>query len=251
MPACKVSAVCCEKLGNAEIDNEDAYLVPSQFDIDNTFFLNFAVADGATESSFSKEWADLLVSYFDNFLFDSNHLPLVLDKVRNSWLDKIKGIELPWYAQEKAQYGSHAALLGLTLDLSVLSWGAIAIGDSNLFVVRDNELIKAFPIQRPEDFSSAPYLLSTDPAQYIEIESKVLRANGNIRVGDILVIGTDAISAWFLSEAIGNNRPWLQLQDLLGNTRYSKIDFIDWLNHKRAKKEIKNDDTTVIIIEIE
>src|SRR5262249_16216027 len=112
MPACKLSYICCEKLGNKEIENEDAYLVPTQSEIETQTVIKLAVSDGATESSFSKEWADFLVSYFKDHSFENENLSIVLDLARKSWSDKIQNIELPWYAQEKLRYGAHASLLG-------------------------------------------------------------------------------------------------------------------------------------------
>ncbi|HEY5745314.1 MAG TPA: protein phosphatase 2C domain-containing protein [Chryseolinea sp.] len=250
MPTCKVSYVCCEKLGNKEIENEDAYLIPTPSEIESETLIRLAVSDGATESSFSKEWADLLVSYFKDFSFGIENLPAILNKARDSWFDKIKNIELPWYAQEKIQYGAYASLLGVTFDLSELTWKAIAIGDSNLFVIRDDSLVKAFPITKAEEFGNTPYLLSSKLSQNLEVTSHILMANGTLETDDLIIIGTDAISAWVLSEAHKGRQPWQNLKNLLGDTGYSKKDFMNWLNNKRFEKEIKNDDTTIITVEI-
>lgn len=250
MPTCNLSYVCCEKLGNKESENEDAYLIPTPSEIESGTSIKLAVSDGATESSFSKEWADFLVVYFKDFSLDIENLPVLLSRARDSWFDKIKNIELPWYAQEKVQHGAYASLLGVTVDLRELTWKAIAIGDSNLFVIREGALVKAFPIINAEEFGNTPYLLSSKPSQNLEMNLHVLTANGTVEIGDLIIIGTDAISAWFLSEVHKGNHPWLNLKNLLGDTGYSKTDFINWLNNKRFEKEIKNDDTTIIIVEI-
>jgi len=250
MPGCRVRFICCEKLGNSEIENEDAYLVPTISEIENETLLKFSVSDGATESSFSKEWADLLVSYFKDHSFSDENLPTTLDFARKSWLDKIEGIKLPWYAQEKVALGAFATLLGLTIDLKNLTWSVIAIGDSNLFVIRESNLIRSFPMNGPDEFGNTPYLLSSKHSQNLEIGSNILRCDGTVEVGDLMIIGTDAISAWLLSETLKKNRPWHNLVNLLGGEGYSKTDFVNWLNNKRFEGEIKNDDTTLIIIEI-
>jgi hypothetical protein len=250
MPTCKLSYFCCEKLGNKEIENEDAYLIPTPSEIEIETSIKIAVSDGATESSFSKEWADLLVSYFKDYSFEAENLSAILEKARDSWFDKIKNIELPWYAQEKIQQGAYASLLGVTIDLRELTWKAVAIGDSNLFVIKEGNLVKAFPIVSEEGFGSTPYLLSSKPSQNLEIDAQVLMTSGVLESGDLVVIGTDAISAWFLTETHKGGNPWLDLKNLLGGNGYSKTDFINWLNNKRFEKEIKNDDTTIIIVEI-
>lgn len=234
----------CQKLGNEETENEDAYLVPSLSEIEQSQ-IKFAVSDGATESSFSREWSDLLVAYFKDYSFNINDL---LSNARNSWFDKIKNRDLPWYAQEKAQSGAYASLLGLTIDLVAQKWDAVAVGDSNLFIVRNNNLITSFPITDPNDFGNTPYLLSSVTSQNQDLEANILRSGGLIEPGDILMICTDAISAWILSQASSNDVPWVHLINLLGGNGYSTFDFNNWLNNKRFEKEIKNDDTTVIIV---
>jgi len=104
----------------------------------------FAVADGATESSFAERWAQSLVRGFvfgevppwegeapaepiDKF-GGSLTLPVPIDKFRSltlpalkNWLEPLQrewreGIDwkrLPWFAVEKAQAGAFASLLGL------------------------------------------------------------------------------------------------------------------------------------------
>lgn len=250
MPRCKFSHIGCEKLGNQESENEDAYLIPGDHEIENEKILKFSVSDGATESSFSKEWADLLVSYFKDHSFEDANLQTTLDHVRNSWLDKIQKIELPWYAQEKVQSGAHASLLGLTINLEELTWNSLAIGDSNLFHIRGAKLIKSFPIDNVEGFGNTPYLLASKPSQNTDINSHISRDSASIEIGDMLILGTDAISAWVLAEAQKNNEPWISLSNLIGGQGFSKTDFKNWLNNKRIEREIKNDDTTLIIIEI-
>jgi serine/threonine protein phosphatase PrpC len=250
MPACKISHICCEKLGNHETENEDAFLIPARNESVTEQLLKFAVSDGATESSFSKEWAHLLISCFKDQSFEDSDLQTTLDLVRKSWLDKIQNIDLPWYAQEKVRLGAYASLLGLTLDLRQLTWNALAIGDSNFFAIREDCMIKSFPTHDSKGFSNTPYLLSSLLSQNIDVSRNILRDSGDIRNGDLLIMGTDAISAWILSESEKNLHPWINLANLLGGDGFSKADFKNWLNHKRSEKEIKNDDTTLIVIEI-
>lgn len=246
MLQCKFDFICCEKDGNTEIENEDAYLIPNKNEVGGNPIQKFAISDGATESSFSKEWADLLVTYFKDYSFEES-LPETLKLIRDSWQDKIGKIELPWYAQQKVQSGTYAAFLGLTINLDDNEWRSIAIGDSDLFIIRNNELIQSFPISKVNDFGSTPYLLSSLSTQNLEIQDYLKREQGEIQSGDLFILGTDAISAWLLSES--ENQGWKNLKNLVLKEGYSEMDFRNWIKNKRETKEIKNDDTTLIVIE--
>lgn len=249
MLQCKNNFIYCEKAGNSETENEDAYLIPSQKGIEEENILKFAVSDGATESSFSKEWADLLVSYFKDFSFEETAFEKTIQLARKSWQEKIEKIELPWYAQQKLESGAYSSFLGLTIDLENHFWEAIAIGDSNLFLIRNEKIIKSFPLEKSEQFGSTPYLLASLQTQNVEVNNFLKKEKGEINKGDVLILGTDAISSWMLSEYEKENQPWHSLKNLLGGNGYTQTDFKNWLNNKRNEKEIKNDDTTLIIIE--
>lgn len=248
MLQCRFDFICCEKEGNKEIENEDAYLTPNKNEIGENPILKFAISDGATESSFSKEWADLLVACFKENSFEESSLSRTLELIRNSWQDRIGKVELPWYAQQKVQAGAYAAFLGLTINLDNNEWKSIAIGDSNLFIIRNNnQLIQSFPINEVSDFGNTPYLLSSLSTQNLEIGSHLRKDGGEIQRGDLFILGTDAISAWLLSES--KNQGWLNLKNLVQKEGYTETDFKNWIKNKRANKEIKNDDTTLIVIE--
>jgi hypothetical protein len=234
-----------QKFGNSEVENEDAYLLPPQPDIAQDHLIKFAVSDGATESSFSKDWADLLVAYFKDYSSDIENL---LVKARGSWIEKIQNLDLPWYAQEKMQLGAYASLLGLTIDLESQRLKAIAVGDSNLFIVRNDTLITSFPINTVNEFGNTPYLLASVSSQNQNLESNILQIEGGVEADDLLIVCTDAIAAWILSQASRNKCPWLNLTNLITGDGYSISDFNNWLNNKRFEREIKNDDTTVILI---
>jgi hypothetical protein len=74
-------------------------------------------------------------------------------------------------------------------------------------------------------------------------------AKGKIEKGDYLILMSDALAYWFASENEKAERPWEILLGISEDT--SKNAFEDWLNDKRREKLIKNDDTSLLIIEIE
>jgi hypothetical protein len=97
---------------------------------------SIALSDGATESSFSQEWAKELVTAFVNHDLQ----PLAwLGKSQQNWQQWLENQNLSWFAKRKVGQGAFATFLGLEI-LPDLSWKAIAVGDSCLFVVRNCEL---------------------------------------------------------------------------------------------------------------
>ncbi len=58
MLKCNFKSITTPKLGNAVDENEDNILEPSKSEILFDTLIKFAISDGATESSFSKEWSD-------------------------------------------------------------------------------------------------------------------------------------------------------------------------------------------------
>src|ERR1700676_1441296 len=96
---------CLPKRGNAEDEYEDAWAAdPARG--------RFAVADGASESSFAGRWAQLLTGAF----LEAARPADVADWVngpRRGWAAEVMGLELPWYAEMKREQGAFATLLGL------------------------------------------------------------------------------------------------------------------------------------------
>src|SRR5690242_16921574 len=72
----------------------------------------FAVADGATESSFAAAWARLLV---EEYVRTPTRWSSWLPAVRRRWAAGVEGRPLPWYAEAKAEEGAYATLLGVRL----------------------------------------------------------------------------------------------------------------------------------------
>ena len=159
------------KDGNSETENEDASAVDKS---------RFAVADGATETSFSGPWAKQLVRAFTKGRLSVPIAIKELEPLQRRWWQNIvyrtSGAEaepgtrarrsLPWYAEEKAKDGAFAAFIGLELSNENSgpggenSWQATAVGDSCLIHVRGNEILEKFPVTDSASFNNHPNLLS-------------------------------------------------------------------------------------------
>ncbi len=238
------------KFGNSENENEDNILIPSKKELECDYISRFAISDGATESSFSKEWSDLLVCAYKDKLFDKEHLIETINSVSESWQTYINTKELPWYAQQKAEMGAFATFLGLTIYRDKYNFDVMAIGDCSLFQIRNNKSIFSFPISSSKDFNNSPNLLATNLKYQPDLKKVVRYDIGNLLSKDIIVIATDALAAWIFKEIEVNNKPWNLLNSILSNKNYY-ANFNKWLKKRRTEREIKNDDVTLIIINFE
>jgi len=237
-------ALWTQKSGNDLHEFEDAFEPVSSQIIDSET-LNVAIADGATESSFSSLWAKLLVS--ETVLCN----PYSIEDLRRTTMrciriwKRITGHRpLPWYAEEKVKQGAHSTLLGVYFSRDETSrLRAIAVGDSCFFQVRAEGLLTAFPIDRSDKFGSTPLLLSTNIAYNERIWPNVCMYDGEWRDGDALLIMTDALAQWFLTQSQNGNQPWT---DVLGFEE--REDFSNWIQMLRQSGSIRNDDVTLLIL---
>ena len=210
-----VEAFSCQKAGNARSEYEDAWAIRGS---DSPTRCRVAIADGATESSFSALWAALLV---ERFVRGRAHGPEFfnhLGAIRRLWRRKIRGRPLPWYAAEKARRGAYAAFVGATLSAVNRTWRAVAIGDCCLLHVTgappSRELAKAFPLSQSEEFGSSPFLVGSvkkgddDPLPRVRVIEGVLGPN------DILFFASDALAAWLLRRTERGEPAWEALESL-------------------------------------
>jgi len=201
-----VEAFSCQKAGNARAEYEDAWAIRGS---DSPTRCRVAVADGATESSFSALWAALLVESFVRGRVQGPDFFTRLGAIRRLWRRKIRGRPLPWYAAEKARRGAYAAFVGASLNAVNRGWRAVAIGDCCLLHVTGNkELAKAFPLSHSEEFGSSPFLVGSmkrpgdDPVPHVRVTEGVLQQD------DILFFASDALAAWLLRRAEKGEPAW-------------------------------------------
>jgi hypothetical protein len=214
----------------------------------------FAVADGASESCFAGLWARLLV---DGFLHTTGPQPAPwhswLEAVQQQWSNEIHSRPLPWYVEDAARQGAFATFLGLIVEppgrLRRPRWHAVAVGDSCLFHVRQGRLQRAFPINRAGAFGNTPWLLGSRDTPG-GLRKKTLRTSGSWRAGDQLWLMTDALAAWCLQEHEARRCPWTTLGNLLAAPP-QQPGFAAWVEQRRQNHELRNDDVTVIQVNLE
>lgn len=210
-----------------------------------------AVADGATDSSFSGLWACLLVEAFVNAHDEVGDLERILAETQPLWELQVGARQLPWYAEEKAQEGAFSSLLGLTLrdrvDAGCGDWQALAVGDSCLVQVRNDQVIVKFPIKHSSRFDTMPYLLASKPSYNTKLRENLVSSHGDIQPDDTFYLMTDAFACWFMMADEQGLAPWVELRNL------STIDqrgFAELVDRLRARRELRNDDSTLIRLDI-
>jgi serine/threonine protein phosphatase PrpC len=245
VPCLRWHAFHTQKRGNAPDEYEDAFAG----DADTA---RFAVADGATESSFVAAWAKLLA---ESFVADKGRSWRELDWLgapRQHWANDVDPRPLPWYAEEKREQGAYATLLGVVLSCGRNgeggSWRALAVGDSCLFRLRGGKVGKSFPLTRSSDFGNQPALLGSR-GRHGDTPQGIRRARGKWRPGDRFLLMTDALAEWMLRRNEQRQRPADEIDQLLAESAPQDA-FAAWVEERRNGQGLRNDDVTLVVIDL-
>lgn len=244
----QVTTRWAHKDGNAPEEYEDAWRVE---------WPRVVLSDGATESSLAGRWARMLASAFaeapESVAASPEGFAETAARTAGRWADELSAYlaereagnrPLKWYERPGLERGAYATVLVVHADPAG-RWHAAAVGDTCVFHVSAGKLAQAFPITEADKFGDAPQLLGsrdTDPAK---IAPRVTVTTGVLSPGDQLYAATDALAHWFLSafSAGGDAQgppPWEVLDGLDENS------FPRWLAEARDKREIHNDDVTLV-----
>ena len=233
------------KTGYKESEYEDAFA-------ENPETRAFAVAGGASESSFSGVWAYALVDTFvgNPPRFDQNDrdaIREILKVARGKWYESVNWTSLPWFQKNKAVLGSYSTFLGLQMDFSgeQKRFRCITVGDSCMFHVSGPKM-EPFPFADPKDMNYTPRLMWSGHGFPIgpnkEADVQGLEAKyGKLKDGDMIILATDAISKWMLQHK--NERPWVPILE-----KFDKLD--SFVGDLIASGQCKNDDVTMIFISL-
>lgn len=247
------------KAGSSEQEYEDASSHEHTFGLLEREQPRFAVADGATESSFSREWAQMLIRSNRRITITQANIQRRVEALGQRWLARVTARSLPWYAERKVQEGAFATFLGLSLSSgdgdrgSDGTWTALAVGDSCLFQVRGDELIASFPLVRAEQFGYRPVLLSSIPERNQAVWNDVerLTRTGGWVPGDTFLLLTDALAQWFLGQVEQGAKPWQAVAEITEQSVFSLYQFEEWIVGLRQSGAMRNDDVTMLRVNME
>jgi hypothetical protein len=211
----------------------------------------FAIADGATEAFAAQSWARQLASSW----VDSESQLLTADEFRSWVLDQGRllhetwsGVQLSWYAEEKARGGSFAAFAGVQLDLDrdAPCWQAIALGDTCLIHLRHEQIVKALPLTKSDCFNATPWLVPTQAFLLDSVGEHIVVGSGAVEHGDFLLLLSDAVAAWvfMLSE---KGELVSHFNSLL---RGQNQELTALFTGEREAGRLRDDDVAIISIEI-
>jgi hypothetical protein len=239
----RVRGFSVAKAGKSEAENEDAF----EIDLERGAV---AVADGATDASFSRAWARLLVDSFRlwpvDLACDPEVLVAWLCRPQAMWRRMLAGRELPWHAQHKVARGAFAAFVAadVRVDEAGVDWSALAVGDCCLFVAERDTLAVAFPIDDPAAFGSSPFLLGTNVEANRDLAVHLARRQGRAAPGSIVVLASDAVAQWFLTAARAGERPWETVREIRDPDAFAAL-----VGRLREAKAMRNDDSTLVVWE--
>lgn len=235
----QLRAFWMQKAGNSQEEYEDAF-APAAAPEEQCREFRCAVADGATETSYSGLWARILVDAFvDNRLrkMNGDTISHLSAQWRREIDERTRHKPLPWYAEEKLHHGAFSSLMGLALRADG-RWRALCIGDSCLFQVRPREAIYAFPYYAPEQFNNHPTLISTNADGNAALRARMAR--GNWKTGDYFLLLTDALAHFFLSQR--------HLRSSLVAEELDQAQFERLVAQARSERLCRNDDVTFLKI---
>lgn len=242
-----------EKAGNAAAENEDAGF-PILHNGANLRTNDFScsLADGATQTSFSKQWAEILVRRTGSRPDVSKMLDQYVRDAQAEWESEIEKKQLTWPAEIKAREGAFCTFMWLHLLeehplVRNQRWEAVAIGDTCLFHFHQTALVDFYPIKNSSDFNNTPPLISTKPERNIHW-LPTIGINGTWQSGDDFLLATDALAAWILRT---HERGQEDVYQILRNRTGSRFDYVRWIHALRNNQVLKNDDTTLIWLSID
>jgi len=242
------------------IASDDACVISD----DETYF---ALCDGASGSSLPRPWATLLGQQWLKWPFqeiDAETLALWLQEPRERWhrwiqetwkwkIDERNQLigEKPLSAdvfRRTLQTGASSTFLGLLLNRENNSWHAAAIGDTCLFIFRGDRSGTlrprfSFPLDSSAGFSDRPPLLTSNGNNVSTLAPYFRFKSGHWRRGDVLLMATDALAQWLLSQFEQQQTTWNILPSLTDPRRFAEL-----VEKERQSGHMVDDDTTLVVI---
>jgi hypothetical protein len=236
-----ITAWSVAKPGNRPDQNQDAYASEVK---DGR--IRLTLSDGVTEESFdSRGWA---IALSTNFLDRPADLDQKLAEVAGAFAAKVetrvanadKTKAYSWLAKPRSDFGSKATLLSVDVapgrKKGTFEWRAFGVGDTNLFVVRGNEMIEAWPLKESGDFSRNADVASTKAVFATQWRTD---GKGTLEKGDRLYLMTDALAQYVLAKQEAGEPVWSTLDRL-----DSEAGFAAFVQDARAAG-MTPDDTTL------
>jgi hypothetical protein len=223
------------------------------------------IADGVSSAIFSRSWARLLTraAVISPPLTDDDEslLPWVIE-LQQRWSQSIDFNRLGWSQREKLRRtGGQSTLMivdigQMPLDDRVADeiadeyrLTAHSIGDCCLYLVREGAKVFSFPMTDSAAFEASPYAFSSI-ARGVRYAEKFQHRDTRCRVGDFVVLCTDAIASWAMREyEAGKAVDWLRYRDDETAWQDDILALRD-IGPAEGRNRLVIDDCTLLILEI-
>ncbi|BDA75935.1 hypothetical protein CAL7716_101010 (plasmid) [Calothrix sp. PCC 7716] len=242
----KIRSFRIPKDGFTEDECEDNSAISSE----SSETVRIAVSDGATEGIFSSIWSELLVNKYveaGSQIFVPSQLNFVHDEFVLKAFQNISNMPETrhWFMYEKLDRGTHATMA--TVEFSNSNTIQIStIGDSCIFWYNQNE-IGMLPELSSNDFASFPNTICHSPNTWQNIDNKLVKKEILIDNFFQISLCTDALACWLVKRLKEQN-------ELLNWSKIFEISclssFKEFIQELRARKEIRNDDVTLVLIDV-
>jgi hypothetical protein len=212
----------------------------------------YALADGASEGCFSRLWAGMLVRHFvGSPAMAPDGWSDSLSVVQSQWDADVSGRPLRASAERGVRQGAFATFLGIVFDdpAEPRRWQATAVGDTCLMHTRGGLLLRAFPLETVARFGNHPDLVGSRMSAEAVRRRQLLWVDGRGEPGDRLWAMTDALAHYCLAEQEDARPCWSELESLL-LAPDAAGGFATWIERLRDARRLKNDDVTLLAIEI-
>lgn len=204
-----------------------------------------AVFDGASESFAARRWARYLA---DEWGKTPTRDWSWVERAQERYTRNISTLELSWAQEAAMQRGSYSTIAYVQFEEDWLFFSAV--GDSNIFLLSNDEIRFSYPYVQESQFTSAPNALSSNPIDLRRNRENLLSGLDRIRYKSLeishVILATDAVSAWLLNE-----------DDEIRSARRNSLlscsnldEFKSLVELERANHSMKIDDSTVVVLEI-
>lgn len=206
----------------------------------------FAISDGVTKSFFPQIWSKILV---ENFVALEETAELSIEKCQKEWLnqvtEKVKDSKAKFFTKNAFNQQKPGLATFVSLYFYEKKWYAKALGDSFLFFIpkgkEGNFLDWIYLSSKPK-----PVVFDNFPDYYssrYETHGKVNSYEGQLESGTFCLM-TDALSEWIFKEENGALR---EIQEKW----IDQLQFESSVEMLRKSQRLNNDDSSVLIIDIE
>jgi len=227
--------------------NQDAWAVDCRRGV-------VAIAAGVAASLFARHWARLLTEAAVASPPDPDEREAFLgwlQSCRETWNGRIDASRLAWYQKAKFHDGAFSTLLWLTLvdppemsDAPSCRLRGYAVGDSCLFLIREGNVVRAFPLTNAEQLAASPMALGSVDLKHDD-RVEFARIDEECRPGDLVVLCTDAVAEWaFREQEAGTPANWERFWDMPEEEWQREVAAL------REQRRMRYDDTTMLLLRV-